>query len=370
MMGNHTKSIFLLPTEENEIRKIAFELPTKSSSGYDNVSNVLLKGIIEDIVEPLSFIFNHSMQSGEFPNSMKLAEVIPLFKSKEHYLECNYRPISLLTTISKILEKIIYTRVYDFLVENCQLYENQFGFHSNHSCEHAIGQTVGTLLKNMENKKNSICVLLDLSKAFDTIEHSIMLQKLELYGIRGTALTWFQSYLSNRRLRVKCKTVSSGVEARSNDYSVEYGTPQGSCLGPLIFLIFVNDLHLHLVDSECVQFADDMTLIFSHRNLNYLRFCVEQELYRIRDWFNANKLTLNINKSSYLLFQAGKSSDTGFKLSLSGFEILTVSYAKFLGTWLDDKLSWDTHVTKLLVKLKCGLGMLRRSKILLSSSAK
>ena len=198
MMGNHTKSIFLLPTEENEIRKIAFELPTKSSSGYDNISNVLLKEIIGDIVEPLSFIFNHSMQSGKFLDSMKLAEVIPLYKSKEHYLECNYRPISLLTIISKILKKIIYKRVYDFLVENCQLYENQFGFCSNHSCEHAIGQTVGTLLKNMEDKKNSVCVLLDLSKAFDTIEHSIMLQKLELDGIRGSALTWFQSYLSNR----------------------------------------------------------------------------------------------------------------------------------------------------------------------------
>ena len=270
MMRNHTKSIFLLPTEENEIRKIAFELPTKSSSGYDNVSIVLLKEIIGDIVEPLSFIFNQSMQSGKFPDSMKLAEVILLYKSKEHYLECNYRPISLLTTISKILEKIMYKRVYDFLVENCQLYENQFGFHSNHSCEHAIGQTVRTLLKNMENKKNSVCVLLDLSKAFDTIEHSIMLQKLELYGIRGTALTWFQSYFSNRCQRVKCKTVSSGIEVRSDDYKVEYGTPQGSCLGYLIFLIFVNDLHLHLVDSECVQFADNTTLIFSHRNLNYL----------------------------------------------------------------------------------------------------
>ena len=142
-MGNNTKTIFLLPTEENEIRKIAFELPTKSSSGYDNVSNVLLKEIIGDIVEPLSYIFNHSMQYGEFPDSMKLAEVIPLYKSKEHYLECNYRPISLLTTISEILEKIMYKRVYDFLVENCQLYENQFGFRSNHSC----GQTVGTLVK-------------------------------------------------------------------------------------------------------------------------------------------------------------------------------------------------------------------------------
>ena len=156
------------------------------------------------------------------------------------------------------------------MVENCQLYENQFGFRTNHSCEHAVGQTVGTLLKNMENKKHSVCVLLDLSKAFDTIEHSIMLRKLELYGIRGTALRWFQIYLSNRKLRVKCRTISSGVEVKSEEHLVEYGTPQGSCLRPLIFLIFVNDLHLHLVDSECVQFADDMTLVFSHRNQNYL----------------------------------------------------------------------------------------------------
>ena len=369
MMGNNTKSIFLSPTEENEIRKIASELPTKSSSGYDNVSNVLLKEIIVQIVEPLSCIFNHSMQTGEFPDSMKLAEVIPLYKSKEHYLECNYRPISLLTTISKILEKIVYKRVYDFLVENCQLYENQFGFRSNHSCKHAIGQTVGTLLKNMENQKNSVCVLLDLSKAFDTIEHSIILKKLELYGIRGLALTWFQSYLSNRCMRVKCKTLSFGTEVHSEVHNVEYGTPQRSCLGPLIFLIFVNDLHLHLVDSECVQFADDTTLIFSHRNLNYLCFCIEQELYRIRDWFNANKLTLNIDKSSYLLFPVGKSTDDSFRLSLNGFIIPRVSQAKFLGTWLDDKLSWDTHVSKLIVKLKCGLGMLRSSKILLSRSS-
>ena len=134
------------------------------------------------------------------------------------------------------------------MVENCELYENQFDFRSHHSCEHVIGQTVGTLLKNMENKKNSICVLLDLSKAFDTIEHSIMLRKLELYSIRGTALTCFQSYLSKRWLRVKCKTISSGIEVQSDEYSVEYRTPQGSCLGPLMFLIFVNDLHLYLVD--------------------------------------------------------------------------------------------------------------------------
>ena len=339
VMGSNTKSIFLEPSDENEIRRIAFDLPNKSSSGHDRISNVLLKEIIVQIAEPLSMIFNQSLQNGEFPNDMKLAEVVPLYKSKEHYLESNYRPISLLTTISKILEKVVYKRVYRFLTESSQLYDNQYGFRSNHSCEHAISQTVGNLLKNLENKKNSICVLLDLSKAFDTIEHSIMLEKLDPYGIRGTALSWFRSYLSDRHLRVKCRTTSCGIDTLSDEFTVKYGTPQGSCLGPLIFLIFVNDLHLHLSDSECVQFADDTTLIFANRNLKYLRFCVEQELCRIRDWFHANKLTLNIEKSSYLLFVVDKLTHANFKLSLDGLEILRVNHARFLGTWLDDKLS-------------------------------
>ena len=116
---------------------------------------------------------------------MKLAELVPLYKGKEHYLETNYRPISLLTTMSKVLEKIVYQRVYTFLQETGQLYENQFGFRESHSCEHAVGRVINGIVKGLENKVNSACVLLDLSKAFDTIEHKIMLQKLETYGIRG-----------------------------------------------------------------------------------------------------------------------------------------------------------------------------------------
>ena len=128
------------------------------------------------------------------------------------------------------------------------------------------------------NKLNSVCVLLDLSKALDTIEHAIILEKLALYGIQGNNLTWFKSYLTDGKLRVKCRTISSISSQTSREYSVEYGTPQGSCLGPLIFLIFVNDLHLHLHDVECVQFADDTTLLFRHKNIRYLHFCIESEL--------------------------------------------------------------------------------------------
>ena len=214
------------------------------------------------------------------------------------------------------------------------------------------------------------CVLLDLSKAFDTIDHKILLKKLELYGVRGIALNWFGSYLSNRKLRVKCRTVSDPTEVVSDEQEVHYGTPQGSCLGPLIFLLFVNDLHLNLGVADCIQFADDTTLVFVHRNLNYLRYCVENELSIVQDWFNANRLTLNVGKSSYLLFQGNKQPSTCFQIVLNGIEIPRVRHTKFLGTWIDDRLNWEVHANKILTKIKCGLGMLRRSKNLLTSKAK
>ena len=301
---------------------------------------------------------------------MKIAEVVPLYKGKDHCLESKYRPISLLTTLSKVLEKIVYSRVYSFLTETCQLYENQYGFRANHSCEHAIGQTIGKIIKNTENKKYSVCVLLDLSKAFDTIKHTIMLRKLETYGIRGNALAWFKSYLSERYMTVKCRTASSGLETHSDTFKVEYGTPQGSCLGPLIFLIFVNDLHLHTDECDCVQFADDTTLVFSHKNLRYLKYCVESEIHKIYDWFNANKLTLNVGKSAYLLFGCNQVSTLDFTLSINGLEIPRVSHAKLLGTWIDNKLTWGVHISKLLTKLKCAIGMLRRCKYLLDKRSK
>ena len=250
-----------------------------------------------------------------------------------------------------------------------QISENQYGFRAKHSCEHAVGQLIGTILKNLENNKTTISVLLDLSKAFDTIEHSIMLKKLELYGVRGLPLQWFNSYLSNRVMQVKCRTACSSEVTVSENFPIEYGTPQGSCLGPLIFLIFVNDMSLHISDVELVQFADDTTLIFGHRNHHYLKYCIERELEHLQDWFYANKLTLNVDKSVYMLFEKNNiNCDMG--IFVCNKEIPCCTSAKFLGTWLDDKLNWKTHVSKLLSKLKSGLGMMRRSNKFLTSKAK
>ena len=310
------------------------------------------------------------MSTGKFPDLMKLAEVVPLYKGKARDIEMNYHPISLITTMSKVMEKVIYTRVYTFLSKTGQICETQYGFRANHSCEHAVSQLIGTVLKNLENKKSTITVMLDLSKAFDTIEHAIMLYKLELYGVCGVCLDWFKSYLENRTMRVKCHVTSSDFEVKSEDYIVNYGMPQGLCLGPLIFLIFVNDMYLHLTDVESIQFADDITLLFGHKNQNYLQYCVERELTVLYDWFCANKLTLNVDKSVYLVFEQNQSQMSSWSLKLGNVEIPRCKVVKFLGTWIDDKLTWKTHISKLISKMKCGLGMLQRSNLHLTSIAK
>ena len=363
-------SMFLTPCSSIELGKLIDKLPNKTSSGYDNISNILLKRLKDELLIPLVRVFNQSLKHGTFPDAMKIAEVIPLHKGKERYIESNYRPISLLTTMSKILEKIVYNRVYNFLNRTGQIVPTQYGFREGHSCDNAISHLVGKVLKNQENKLDTVAVYLDLSKAFDTLDHKIVLEKMYQYGIRGEAYDWFKSYLNNRKLRVKCGVTSTGRTETSDTYDIEYGTPQGSCLGPLIFLIFCNDLQLHLDYMTCFQFADDTTLLYGHRNKHYMRYCIENDLENLQDWFNANKLMLNLKKTVYMLFQAKKTDDIKLELKLNEEKIPRVSSTKFLGTWIDDQLTWKEHLSKLCTKLNVKLGLLYRSKNLLTLHSK
>ena len=187
------------------------------------------------------------------------------------------------------------------------MYNSQYGFRSKHSCENAISELVGHVVKGHERKEHTAAIFLDLSKAFDTLDHSLLIKKLEIYGIRGISLNWFTSYLSNRRMRVKY--ASNGQEVYSDWKDVTHGTPQGSCLGPLLFLIFCNDLNLNLTYLSCIQFADDTTLYFTHKNLRVLQACIDHDLSILTDWFKANSLTLNIGKTNVLLFDYRKKTN-------------------------------------------------------------
>ena len=309
-------TMFTLPTTSIEIEKIISNLPNKRSSGQDNISNILLKQLKGSLKTPLEKIFNNSIKHGVFPHDMKHADVTPLYKAKEHYLVTNYRPISLLATISKVLEKIVYSRTYKFLTITEQLYSGQYGFRSGHSCQNAVTELIGNIQKNLEENKTSIGVFIDLSKAFDTLDHKLLLKKLEIYGIRGTALSWFKSYLENRTIRVKILT-ENGQYKYSDQHTTTYGTPQGSCFGPLLFLVFINDLPNNVNHGLSLLFADDTTLLHSHSNLRYLKWTVEDDLNRLMDWFRANKLTLNVDKTVCVLFANLKlSNQLNLKLEL------------------------------------------------------
>ena len=287
-------TMFATPTNPTEINNLIISLVNKHSSGYDNINNHMLKWLHPVITGPLSIIINLSIEQGIFPDYMKIAEVVPLHKGGDEVLCNNYRPICLLITISKILEKIIYRRTYSFLEKNNILFQSQYDFRTKHSCTDAISEPVGEITKNKENGLYTAGIFLDLSKAFDTLPHKILLNKMAKYSIHGSMNAWFTSYLSARSLSVKCTVASSNAPVYSVKKEVNIGMPQGSCLDPLLFLLYNNDLYLNLEHTQVILFADDTTIYMGHRNLNYLRWCLEQDVNNINDWFLANKLTLNI----------------------------------------------------------------------------
>ena len=343
--------MFLHPTDRQEINSLIQLLPSKTSSGFDDISNKLLKQLSPSLLTPLCLIYNSSLNTGIFPELMKRADVSPLFKSKLHCDTNNYRPISLLLTISKILEKLVYKRTYSFLEKTNQLYKSQYGFRSHHSCENAVSELTSEVIKGFQNGFYTAALFLDLSKAFNTLEHEVLLKKLEKYGIRGIGLSWFKSYLCDRKMRVKCHVASSGKMEYSDYQTVNYGTPQGSCLGPLIFLIFTNDLYKHLNHCSSILFADDTTLYKTHRNLNFLKWSIQDDMNTLIDWFKANKLTLNVEKTICILFQP-TGSNKEFDIEINGVKIFSSNITKFLGMWLDHHMTWATHIGKLTAKLK------------------
>ena len=364
-------SMYMVPTSIQEIERLIDKLPNKTSKGNDNISNMLLKTLKSSISKPMEIIFNKSISEGVFPDDMKLADVIPLYKSKEKFLVTNYRPISLLVTISKILEKIIYHRTYEFLCSTGQLYQSQYGFRTGHSCESAISELIGTIVKNKEQKKSTVGVFIDLSKAFDTLNHEMLLKKMERYGIRGCILEWFKSYLSNRKMRVKCTSPTTGQMEYSTYHDLDYGTPQGSCLGPLLFLIYINDLN-HVVDyCSIILFADDTTMLQGHRNMKYLKWMIEEDLRHMADWFKANLLTINVSKTECILFPwSNQKAQTKFELDFNGTTIHTSDYVKFLGLWIDYLLNWKTHVSNLIMKIKQNTHLLKTGNKFLTKSSK
>ena len=252
------------------------------------------------IVVPLTYIFNQSLKTGIFPDDWKISKVTPIHKSEEKTLCGNYRPISVISIVPKVFEKVVHEQLMKYLEHHQIISKFQSGFRANHSTETSLLHVTNSWLANMDAGLINGVLFLDIKKAFDTVNHNILLSKLGCYGIRGLALSWFQSYLSNRKQICK---VNNSLSTFQN---ITCGIPQGSNLGPLLFTIYINDLPKSLEITEPAMFADDASLTATGESSFEIEYKLGVEIQNVKTWLDANKLTLNKEKTEYMLIGSGK----------------------------------------------------------------
>ena len=323
-------------TSEVEISNIISNMKDKTSSGIDGISNQMLKHIQFSIRRPLTILMNKSLCSGQVPNGMKIAKVIPLLKSGTTSDCDNFRPISLLPVISKILEKIVFKRVMQHCESNGIMYYRQYGYRKNRSTSDAIYDLIGELVSNLDKKFHILSVFIDLKKAYDTCSHDTIIQKLKKLGISGSLLEWFKCYLTGRSQYLSFNNYESCFR------DIVIGYPQGSLMGVLLFNLTINDLHRCLRYANGILYADDTTIFVMGQNIKHLKTKLQSDLRSLSEWLQANKLKLNVKKTKVMIF----SRDVIFEdvdLKIDNELIEVVNEFKFLGVWLDNRLSFLKH---------------------------
>ncbi len=336
----HTKMTFETVTEES-VLKIVQGLKNKHSTGFDDISNKLLKEIMPEVLKPLTHVINMAIEKKEFPNELKIAKVVPIFKNKGENADTgSYRPISLLPTISKVLEKIMNHQITEYMTSNNYWTPNQFGFRKNHETNHAVIQAINYIVKAKKAKNNCLAVFMDLKKAFDTVNHARLLLKMEKYGIDSQLM---KSYLNQRQQFVQLG------EDKSTRQHISCGVPQGSILGPTLFLIYINDISNSIPDQDILLFADDTSIIFKEKTHEKLIETTNIGLKKLHEWFLCNKLTVHPQKSNFMAFLEKNPTHYDKKILLNDHALERIGKncaeetVKYVGIYIDEHLNFNNH---------------------------
>ena len=356
MNVNMFNSMYLYEVEENELLIIVNNLKSKKSSDCDDIDMCTVKRVIKEIVQPLTYICNLSFSTGVFPDKMKIAKVIPLFKSGADDNFSNYRPVSLLPQLSKILEKLFNNRMEKFIEKYHLMHASQYGFRTNTSTSMAILEFLEEVTSSLDKKKTTIGVFIDLKKTFDTIDHTLLLKKLHCYGIRGLVNTWIKSYLTERKQYVNVDNCSSDIK------NVLCGIPQGSIIGPKLFTLYINDICNVSKLLRFILFADDTNIFYSGNDLDIMCKLLSDELEKLHVWFCVNKLSLNVNKTKYMIFSNVKHKQNS-ELRIQNVYIEKVPSIRFLGVIIDQQLNWKEHINSVKAKLSRSIGIIYRASV-------
>ena len=354
MTGSYQSSFYLKPVTNSEIISIIKDLKD-SASGSDSISTKMLK-ISSEVVAPiLCQIINNCFAAGLFPDCIKIAKVIPVFKGGNHSLITNYRPISILSCIHKIFERALCSRFLDFFTKNDVISVSQFGFRQDHSPTNAIAKFIQQIIDSMESGNYCVGIFLDLSKAFDTLDQNILIDKLQYYGVRGNAIDIVRSYFNDRKQFV-VNHVNSDI------MNTTCGVPQGSILGPLFFLIYINDIVNSSRLLNFTLFADDTNILYSDSNSDQLFDTLNLELNKVSQWLRVNKLSLNLDKTKYIVFYKRNKISFHQQVIINDVRIAQANEVKFLGVIVDDHLSWRSHIDSIVLKLSKLIGILYKLK--------